>query len=216
MMTTDIYTLCSMRAADGGARLLLQVLVQSPSGKEVKTLSVFSARLARTPRCGALTEEEYRGLCHEAELTHAMDIGLRLLGANGASQLQLVQKMQHRGVKSETARMAVRELADRGYLDECRGALHEAGKGLGKLWGDRRILADLRAKGYGEAALSEAAALLAGENGAERCAKLMVRRRMVLPRSEGELSRFMASLMRYGYTAGEIKRACRLYKDLNP
>lgn len=215
-MTTDTYVLSGMRAADGGARLLLQVQVQTPLCSEVKTLSVFSARLQRMPRCGALTEEEYRLLCEEAELTHAMDIGLRLLGANGVSQLQLVQKMQHRGVKSATARAAVRELSARGYLDECRGALHEAQKGLGKLWGDRRILADLRAKGYGEAALAEAVALLAEGNGTERCAKLMARRRMALPRNEEELSRFMASLMRYGYTASEIKRACRLYKDFNP
>ncbi len=215
-MTTDTYTLCSMRAADGGARLLLQVRVQSSGGSEAKTLSVFSARLPRTPRCGALTEQEYRWLCREAELTRAMDIGLRLLGANGASELQLVKKMQQRGVRCVTARAAVRLLAERGYIDEQRGALHEAHKGLEKLWGDRRILADVRAKGYGEEALAEVAALLAEENGTERCAKLMARRRMTLPRNEGELSRFMASLMRYGYTASEIKRACRAKKEFNP
>lgn len=216
MMTTNTYTLCSMRAADGGARLILQVEVHSSKGSEAKALSVFSARLPRTPRCGALTEEEYLWLCREAELTNAMDIGLRLLGANGASQMQLVQKMQQRGVKSATARAAVLELAHRGCIDEQRGALHEAQKGITKLWGDRRILAALRAKGYGEEALAEVVALLATQNGAERCAKLIRRRRMALPRDEAALSRFMASLIRYGYTASEIKRACRADQDLNP
>lgn len=203
-----------MRAADGGARLLLQIEIKGESGTRNEMLCVFASRLSHMPHCGVLTEVEYAGLCDEAELTKAMDIGLRLLGANGASHMQLVQKMRQRGVKSATAEAAVRELAARGYLNERAGALREAEKGLTKLWGNRRILADVRAKGYGEEALACVAELLEGENAPTRCAKLIKRRRMVLPCEDAALSRFVASLMRYGYTVNEIKQALREKGDI--
>ncbi len=214
MMTTDTITLCSMRAADGGARLLLQIEIKGEAGTRNEMLCVFASRLSHIPRCGTLTEAEYAGLCEESELTKAMDIGLRLLGANGASHMQLVQRMRQRGVKSAIAEAAARELAARGYLNECAGALREAEKGLAKLWGNRRILADVRAKGYGDAALDCVAELLAGENTSLRCAKLIKRRHMVLPHEDAALSRFVASLMRYGYTVSEIKQALRENGDI--
>ena len=80
-MTTDRFTLCSMRAADGGARLLLVIRVESECGERDEALTVFTARLSATPRLGALTEEQYAFFAREAEMTKAMDAGLRFLAA---------------------------------------------------------------------------------------------------------------------------------------
>ena len=141
-MRTDRFTLCSMRAADGGARLLLMIRVESESGKRDEALSVFTARLYATPRLGALSEEEYLFFARESEMTKAMDMGLRFLGAGSASCLQLMTKMRQRGIKKEVAEAAVEALLARGCLFEQEGAFTEAQKGLKKLWGDRRILAN--------------------------------------------------------------------------
>ena len=198
-----------MRAADGGARLLLCVRTESEGGVRDEVLSVFTARVAKMPKIGALNGEEYAYLAQESEITKAIDMGLRLLGFSGASRVQLIEKMRQRGVKRDIAEAAVEEICARGYLSEAQGAENEVKKGLQKLWGDRRILANMRAKGYGAEALSVAEGLLKSENAAKRCAKLIKRRRMVLPREDQEIARFVAALVRYGYAVAEIKEALR-------
>lgn len=210
---TDRFTLCSMRAADGGARLLLLIRAESACGVRDEALTVFTARLCATPRLGTLTEEQYAFFLREAELTKAMDAGLRFLAAGAASRLQLVRKMRQRGIKKDIAEAAVEALFARGCFFEQEGALSEARKGLKKLWGDRRILADVRAKGYGAEAIAAVEALLKMENAPSRCANLIKKRRMV-PCEDRAVARFVASLVRYGYTVGEIKQALRETGDI--
>jgi len=94
-----------------------------------------------------------------------------------------------------------------GYLNEAESALAVAQSGLAKLWGDKRILQDLASKGFHDAALEAVKDMLKGQNAAKRCAKLIKKRRMVLPQEDGEIARFAAKLMRYGYTAREMKMA---------
>ncbi|MBQ9801932.1 MAG: RecX family transcriptional regulator [Clostridia bacterium] len=213
MMTTEQMTLCSIRALQGGARVALCLRAEATEPRE-ETLTVLTARLARLPQCGPLTEEEYRALCAEAAVTDAIDMGLRLLAAGGGSRRQLLQKMRGRGAKSEDATAAIGFLAARGYLDEEREAVRAAERDLAKLWGDKRILADLRAKGYDDAAILRVMERLQAEDPAKRCAKLIKKRRMVLPREDEGVARFVASLMRYGYSVAEIKRALAENREL--
>ena len=196
-----------MRAADGGARLLLHIQISQGEQASREILTAFAARLPCVPQCGVLSECEYEGLVAEDQMTKALDMGLRLLGAGAVSQLRLIQKMQQRGVGKEIATAAAAELFARGYADEAAGALREAEKGIGKLWGNRRILLDVRAKGYGDAALAAVKKFLLAQNAVKRCEKLIARRRMTLPLTEADASRFVTSLVRYGYTVHEIKQA---------
>lgn len=196
-----------MRAADGGARLLLHIKISQEDQVNREILTVFATRLPCVPQCGVLSECEYEGLVAEDQMTKALDMGLRLLGAGAVSQLRLIQKMQQRGVGKEIATAAAAELFARGYADEAAGALREAEKGIGKLWGNRRILLDVRAKGYGDAALAAVKKFLLAQNAVKRCEKLIARRRMTLPLTEADASRFVTSLVRYGYTVHEIKQA---------
>jgi SOS response regulatory protein OraA/RecX len=207
-MTTDRkIELSHVRAADGGARLLLHVKLSQGDQVSREILTVFAARLPFVPQCGVLSEDEYERLVAESKMTGALDMGLRLLGAGAVSQLRLIQKMRQRGVEKEIATAAVAELFARGYADETAGALREAEKGIGKLWGDRRILLDVRTKGYGEASLVAVKKFLLAQNAVKRCEKLIARRRMALPLTEADTSRFVSSLVRYGYTVHEIKQA---------
>ena len=112
----------------------------------------------------------------------------------------------------EVAREVARDMIARGFLDEVAGARREAERGVAKLWGNRRILADVAAKGYGKAALAAAAAQLSLEDGASRCAALMRRRHLSLT-GEGTFdARVIAALQRYGYSTAEIKAAAKKAK----
>ena len=207
MMNNFFARIYGLRAAEGGARLLVEIEQVVGESTTRYTLSLLTARLCELPSVGEIDEAELSHLQREARVGDAIGAGLRSLGANGCSARHLVQKLRMRGFEGDVASEAVAELAEKGYLKEEQGALREVEKGLAKLWGDRRILADLQAKGYTGSSLKYAQARLRAEDGAARCAMLMRKRRMKPSADEAELRRMLASLVRYGYTQGEIKRA---------
>ncbi len=206
-MADPCAKLLSVRAADGGARLLLALEISEEGILKKETLSVFAARFSRLPDLGELDEETLSYLRREAALCEALGMGLRSLAACGGSKTRLQQKLRARGVRADIAGEAVAELALRGYLDEERSAMREIDRALAKLWGDRRILADLRSKGYDEEALRPVLERLAKENGAARCRVLLEKRYAEQMRDPTQVSKVIAALMRYGYTQSEIRAA---------
>ena len=210
MTNNPEFYIREVRAAEGGARLLVE-LVESGTG-QAEWLSLLCARLSHAPVKGPVSPETVCDIRREAAVCGAISAGLRALGAAGCSPRHLVQKLRARGIAADVAAEAVDELAQKGYLKEEEGALREAEKGLAKLWGDRRILADLQAKGYGSGALQYAAARLRTEDGAARCAALLRKRRMPPLADEAQARKLLASLSRYGYTASEIRKALQTVK----
>ena len=201
----DFAEILNVRAADGGARLVLTLECASDGEKKRETLSVLTARMKGVPKKGAIDADTYELLRREHALCAALATGLRSLSAGGGSCLQLRQKLCGKGVSRDIAEEAVRELCEKGCLDERAGALSCAQSGLRKLWGDRRILADLRAKGYGEEALLAAQERLREEDGTARLVRLLQKRRFDAENPE----KLIASLMRYGYTRTEIRAALK-------
>ncbi len=199
--------LTAVRAADGGARLLLSFRLTSELGDEETQLSLFSARLPRLPHPGPVSEDDYQYYRQEALLCEAMGRGLRLLSFGGCSRRTLVQKLCRRGVSPELSRLAAEELCAGGYLSESENALREAERGLDKLWGDRRILADLAAKGYGEEVFPAVRERLSREPGETRCVRLLRKKRFPLPRTREEAEKLFQKLSRYGYGRREIGQA---------
>jgi SOS response regulatory protein OraA/RecX len=207
-MTTDkTIELTRIAARDGGARLSFSVKLTEGGESTTQTLTVFSARVTHLPRVGPLTEEELEALILEDAYTKALDMGLRVLGASSLSRAQLMQKLFARGVGRALAAEVAADLWARGFGNERDGALSAARRGLLKLWGDRRILADLRAKGYGTEAIEAARDLLDGEDAVARCARLIAKKYKACYGDESALSRTVAALSRYGYTPREIKAA---------
>jgi len=204
----DEYCITGLRATDGGARLTVYVTGRGESGApDYLTLTVLSARLSHLPVVGHVDPETVSVLRQEDDVCRAVSYGLRALSAGDLSAGMLIQKLRVRGISGAAAREAAAELAARGYLDEKRAALREAERGVLKLWGDRRIFSDLSAKGFGQAAMDEAAAYLADEDGGARCAALIRKKRMTLPAEPRGQQKLFAALARYGYSAGEIKAA---------
>ena len=199
--------LLRVRAADGGARLCLVVEMTDGEDTWREALTVFAARLDRVPTLGELDIETLALLRREDALATALAMGLRSLGAGGSSEQHLARKLRAKGVAGEVAREAVEELSSRGYLDETDAAVREAERGLAKLWGDRRILAELRAKGYGDEALQAARERLRDEDGAARCCRLLQKKHVDVTDDPTATQKLIAALMRYGYTATEIRAA---------
>ena len=199
----DLFEIISMRAADGGARLVLTLENTHAGEKSRETLCVLTSRMHSVPQKGMIDGETAAFLHREHALSAALATGMRSLSVGGGSRLQLRQKLCHKGVAREVAEDAVEELSRKGYLDEQKSALCAAENGLRKLWGDRRILADLRAKGYGDGALLAVQDRLREEDGVARLVRLLQKRRFDIENSD----KLIAALMRYGYTRTEIRTA---------
>jgi SOS response regulatory protein OraA/RecX len=195
--------LLRIRRADKGARVLL--CVQTAQGEQ-KTLKLFTARLPFTPKTGMINETQLQQLEREERVCNALTIAMRALAAGNKSKLHLMAKLTHRGVEREDAAAAVRELTSRGLLDEGANAMRAAESGITKLWGNRRILADLRAKGYSEEVLRPVRARLADEDAIARCIKLLHRRR-IESRSADEICAMEPAVLRYGYSRDEFTAA---------
>ena len=205
----DPFEIIDVRAADGGARLVLTLEHESAEGKTKETLCVLTSRMRSVPQKGALDGETAAFLRREHALCAALAIGLRSLAAGGGSRLQLRQKLCLKGVARDVAEGAVAILCEKGYLDEQKSALAAAEGDLRKLWGDRRILADLRAKGYGDEAMLAVREFLGTKDGAARCVHLLQKRRL----DTGNPDKLIAALLRYGYTRTEIREALRSTMD---
>ena len=205
MTMADHHTLVSVRAVADGSRQIF--VIESELGAEKKTES-FCLRtgMVRYPTLPwNLDEETYEGIRREHALCAALDRGMRILAASGGSRVQMEQKLCARGVSREIAKNATEDLSERGYLREEQSALAAAECNLRKLWGDRRILADLRAKGYDGKSLAAVEAYLSErQDGAARCQKLLEKRYGAW---DGEADKLIAALMRYGYTRCEIRTA---------
>lgn len=203
-----------VRAADGGAKLVLSLRAFDGAQTREEELEIFASRLEKAPQTGEINAEALAFLRREAALCKALDMGLHSLAAGSASRVSLTRKLRAKGTEKEIAEAAVEELDARGYLREADGALREAEKGLAKLWGDRRILADLRAKGYSDEALAEVRERLAEEDSVARCRRLLQKGRL-LPNGNGPggdrraAEKLIAALMRRGYDADEIRAALR-------
>ena len=205
MTMADRFEILSVRAAGGGARLILSVECETEGEKKRETLSVLTSRMKSVPQKGLCDEEALLFLRREHALCAALAIGLRALSCGGYSQLQLRQKLTLKGVARDVAQEAVQELCDKGYLSERESALAAAECDLRKLWGNRRILADLRAKGYGDEAILAVRELLESKDGVSRLTRLLQKRHFDTQNPD----KLIASLMRYGYTRTEIRAALR-------
>ena len=94
MEKPEKIVLSHLRAADGGARLILQIEKTTAGETERENLTVFSARFSRAITPGELTEEEYERYRYEADYCEAVGVGMRSLGAGTESRARLLQKLK--------------------------------------------------------------------------------------------------------------------------
>ena len=133
---------------------------------------------------------------------------LAMLTFGRCSERRLVQKLRAKGVDLSVARETAALLSEEGYLDGGADALREAERDLQKLWGERRIRADLHAKGYDTEAIDEALSSLKEEyDFTELCADRIQKNFGTLSKDPHERQKQIASLERAGFSLSEIRRA---------
>ncbi|MBE6600695.1 MAG: hypothetical protein E7640_05830 [Ruminococcaceae bacterium] len=161
--------------------------------------------------CDGETAERLRDC---AGLTEAYGKGERLLAFSPNSEKALITKLRQRGVSADHARRAAQMLVQRGFIDDRENALAEAEKCVKKLWGARRILSELSAKGYRGEALCEARAFLEDVDFSASLSALIDKkyRKILSSGEERDIEKTVAALVRYGYTPREAIAAIRRAK----
>ena len=159
---------------------------------------------------GECSCELFDKLEHESKVYEAYKRGMCVLGFGACSQKMLVSKLIAKGYERAVAAEAVLRIVKAGYLCEKDGALREAERGVGKLWGARRIRAGLVSKGYSSEAIDEAMFALedAGVDFQKNCVKLIESKYKKIPTDRLEIQKLLAAVCRYGYSLGEVKAAC--------
>jgi SOS response regulatory protein OraA/RecX len=160
---------------------------------------------------GECDRELYDLLEGEARICAAYKRALYILGYGSCSMRAMVSKLVAKGFDKTDASVAVERLESRGLLVEESNARREAERCAAKLWGETRIASHLRSKGYSGESVKDALFALE-DNGVDfeaNCLKLVESKCHggALPSERSELQKLIASVMRYGYSSGEVKHA---------
>ena len=166
---------------------------------------------------GEVDAELYDAVVHGAQVHTALRRGLGILGYGRSSEKILCRKLRMKGIRREIAEEAVAELLRQGYLNPREDALFEAEKCVQKLWGARRIGAALSEKGYDREAVGFALYSLEDEgvDYTELCAERIRRSGRGIPTDHDARQKLVASLLRYGFEAAEIREAIRTVAEEN-
>lgn len=209
MMTISVR---SVSAQNGGSEAVVKIRLNSGDNFEDKifVLSMQSYAELRVEK-GEISEERFDELQRAAEIYSALKRGMNILGYGSCSERNLVLKLRSKGISRDIAQEAAKLLCARGYINEREDACREAERCVKKYWGARRIEAQLYSKGYSSEAIDAALDSLGNVDFVALCSEL-ISKRFAEPRDETEKKRLFASLMRYGYSSSQIKRAIEKIK----
>ncbi|MBQ9805935.1 MAG: RecX family transcriptional regulator [Clostridia bacterium] len=203
-------TLRSITSQNNGSEVALRILIECDEHREERRLILsMDQYLEQKPTKGELTEEAFEALEAAAELCRAIRAGEHLLAYGGNTVQMLMQKLIRRGFSRAVAMQAAEELQRMGVINERRDMERELEKCLHKLWGAKRINAQMWARGFGVDAMAELPSLLESIDFVPRCAALIRKHYGEVPADGDEQRRMIAWLARYGYSLQEIRAAMR-------
>ncbi len=164
---------------------------------------------------GECSRQCYDAVSHEAQIYHAVKRGLYLLGYSSCSERALCRKLVTKGVARDVAQEAVQRLSRDGYLNEFADAEREAERCVSKEWGKRRIADALQTKGFSREAIRNALEHLedVGVDYVELCVERMRKRCDEIPSDSVGRQRLVAAMMRYGFSASEIREAMTFLRE---
>lgn len=215
---SNSYEVVALRASEDGDRVFVRVREHgAPKGRGSKTFSLRVEEYAALPfevRQGAmLSAEDVEYLESAALASGAYGRGLNILGYGANSAKTLQRKLVQKGYDADAAQRAVQTLSERGYLQEERDAVRAAQQMVRRGRGMRRILQELRAKGYGDQALSAVRDALSDQDFVELCAQVARGKMRYRPTDRVEFEKLAAYLMRCGFSSVEIREALRVAWD---
>lgn len=193
---------------------------ESTGGQERMVISSklwesMNSRFSSLSPLSPVDEEIYDALKCGAERTSALREASRMIGSGEKSKREIARRLRRRGISEDAADWAAAVLEKNGYLDEngsceriAESAVHT------KHYGRRRVLDYLLSHGFGRDAATRAAD---GIDDDDYRAALMYIISHKYPHAADcdykERQKITASLMRLGFSAGEIGGAIREYRE---
>ena len=212
------YEVVALRASEDGDRVFVRVReLGAPKGRGSKTFSLRVEEYAALPfeakQGMRLSVDDLAHLESAAASSDAYGRGLNILGYGANSAKSLQRKLVQKGYDADAVRRAVDTLSERGYLQEERDAVRAAQQMVRRGRGMRRVLQELRAKGYGEQALAAVRDAISDEDFVELCAQAARGKMRYRPTDRAEYEKLAAYLMRCGFSSTEIREALRMAWD---
>ncbi len=142
-------------------------------------------------------------------LTAAVSKALDVLSYSNVSRKALTEKLRYKyRIGKEEAQRAADYAAERGYLDEDIQAARIAESDVrGKLWGRRRVVAELFAKGYPKEVAKRAADGISDADYRAALEKLIDKKVKNAPQDAAGYNKLISSLIRLGHSPSAIKEA---------
>jgi regulatory protein len=133
----------------------------------------------------------------------------RLLALRARSEAELRARLQEGGFAESAVEAALARCRELGYLDDAQFARQRARTlAVNRLWGDRKIAADLHEKGISEelcrAAIASAREELSAEEAVERLLAARMKGVAGFPADERLKARMVRSLLGKGFSQGLI------------
>ncbi len=152
-----------------------------------------------------ISDERFEELYEISNLAMAVAKAQRLLSLSDHSKKQLSQKLSRYGIDKQYATRAALIMEERGFIDEEtqaeRIALSYCQR---KLWGKKRIAADLLSKGYDRNAVMRAVDLIPKSEYENALRTVVERKYPQPPEDKKEFDRRVAALLRLGFSTGDV------------
>ena len=200
----------SVNAVSEGAEMLLTISISGEMGKvEKRKLLIFTEPYfdLKLFRGAVIDEETFDKLEEISRRCKAMKKGSELLAYSASSERRLVQRLVSKGIDKDSASYAASSLKRMGVINEELDVEGAVKTYLKKLWGKKRIYKELCAKGYEKEYITSALEMIEDDIFEQNCALLFKRKYKTLPSDPAEQKKIIASLLRYGYSFAEIKKA---------
>lgn len=203
----------SVNALGEGAEMLIGVAITGDSGmNEKRKFLLFTEQYLELGLCrGAVIDADtFDKLEETSKRCVAMRKGSDLLAYSSSSRVRLAQRLRQKGIDRESAEDAARRLEELGLIDEEADVESLVTACLKKLWGKKRIYRELCAKGYDRDIIASELEGVDEDTFVENCVALFMKKHKVFPSDPETQKKIIASLVRYGYSFGEIKRALQI------
>ncbi len=198
-------------AADGDIAVCFEICgsEKDENSEKVRLVLPTDAYVALGICRGECTAELFESAEREALVYKAYRRALCILCYGSCSEQVLLTKLISKGFAREYAAEAVARVRARGFIDNMASLRREAERCAAKLWGETRIRAALKQKGYSREDIDMALFELLddGLDFDKNLKLLIVRRGFGGDVPPAEHQKQVAALMRYGYSYSQIKAA---------
>lgn len=158
-----------------------------------------------------IDDEHFLQIREEMLFDNARRAAFSILSCGENNKKSLTSKLQARGYSYELSKNMAIYMENRGYIDEKKQIKLLCQNYLKKKYGKIKIINELVSHGYQREDVQEFVKKnLDKVNFADNCAFIIENKFMPLQNNSEEIKKMMGTLLRYGYSIGEIKEGIKI------